>query len=714
MRRRPQPAPPVEVAAEPDRRWLWAVGGLYAAAVLLYALLGHGLPIPKLFPDEPTYTGLARSMANGDGLTIRGDGQGLRAALWVYVMTPAWLLTSSLTKAYTLAKLIAAVLSCLVVFPTWFLARRFAPPGAALAAAALSVAGSWMTLSAAAVTENLALPLTAAALMALVFLLLEPGSRWGWWALGLAVLAAWARLQMGVLIPVIFTALVIDAALQRDRWRGRVHQHRVLLGVTGAVSVIGAIAVLADSSLLGFYGSVSGSLSLSGVPTALGRQTLAFLTMAGFVPVIALVAVTIEKAAWKQADLRSLLLVTWVATAGVLLLTGLTMPRLSGVTWPIQRYVVYTLPLLMVVLVAGYSRSVMRARWVMLATVIFSALLFASPNTLDPQESQGMWALTVRAGQLLGLSGSMALVVPCFLSGALVAGVLAASERGHGAARVALAAALAVTAVAVVVQSQKSWSWERAVARSWEAAYPAPLDWVDKAGTGDVMRIVAASNPNHASITEFFNDRIKGVYVPQAPVTGTPTVGRTCDWGPSQDGTLMLGSGCKLSDRLLLNDDDARMTFYDQKVIADGGALGRVVQLPPESTPRLKAMIKPLCGSPVTDTDLKTGKVKKPVVQCSSAMLVSVWPDQAGAVVLRFRGGAANHQIQIVTPENPAGEVRDIPAGSQVTDIPLPVAAGPQQFQVNVDWPAGAQSPLNPRLEGVVLVQGAGREQLLY
>ena len=68
---------------------------------------------------------LARSLADGKGLTIRGDAQGLRAALWVYAISPAWLITSSLVKAYGLTKALGAVLSCLVVVPTWFLARRW-------------------------------------------------------------------------------------------------------------------------------------------------------------------------------------------------------------------------------------------------------------------------------------------------------------------------------------------------------------------------------------------------------------------------------------------------------------------------------------------------------------------------------------------------------------------------------------------------------------
>ena len=45
---------------------------LYVVAVIVYVLLGRGAPVPQVSPDEFTYSSLARSVAEGNGLTWNG------------------------------------------------------------------------------------------------------------------------------------------------------------------------------------------------------------------------------------------------------------------------------------------------------------------------------------------------------------------------------------------------------------------------------------------------------------------------------------------------------------------------------------------------------------------------------------------------------------------------------------------------------------------
>ena len=48
----------------------WALlVAIYVLGVAGYSLLAHQSPIPLLIPDEITYGSLARSLANGDGLS---------------------------------------------------------------------------------------------------------------------------------------------------------------------------------------------------------------------------------------------------------------------------------------------------------------------------------------------------------------------------------------------------------------------------------------------------------------------------------------------------------------------------------------------------------------------------------------------------------------------------------------------------------------------
>ena len=189
------------------RRELLAILALYLLAVLLYGLLGHQQALPIVSPDEFTYGHLARSLADGDGFAWRGEHVQLRAALYVFVIAPAWLVDNTLT-AYGLTKLIGAVLLSGVVVPVWLLARQVVRPRLAMLVAGLSVAGTWMTTAALVLTENLALPLATGSLAATVMALRRPQSRWGWVAIGLAALAAWARFQLLLLVPEIGRAHV--------------------------------------------------------------------------------------------------------------------------------------------------------------------------------------------------------------------------------------------------------------------------------------------------------------------------------------------------------------------------------------------------------------------------------------------------------------------------------------------------------------------------
>ena len=86
-------------ATAPTRRELLPVVALYLASVLVYALLGHQQALPIVSPDEFTYGHVARSLADGDGFAWRGAGVSLHSALYIFVITPAWLIDKSRADA---------------------------------------------------------------------------------------------------------------------------------------------------------------------------------------------------------------------------------------------------------------------------------------------------------------------------------------------------------------------------------------------------------------------------------------------------------------------------------------------------------------------------------------------------------------------------------------------------------------------------------------
>ena len=75
-----------------------ALAALWLIGAVVYAVLGHHNDIPSISPDEFSYGHLARSIADGEGLAWRGIGEPFRAALYMYVIAPAWLVSST-TKA---------------------------------------------------------------------------------------------------------------------------------------------------------------------------------------------------------------------------------------------------------------------------------------------------------------------------------------------------------------------------------------------------------------------------------------------------------------------------------------------------------------------------------------------------------------------------------------------------------------------------------------
>ena len=89
--------------------------------------------------DEIVYSELARGIASGEGLSIRGHPAGLGYGLvYPVLISPAYLL-DSLPAAYAAVKAINAVLISLAAVPAYFLARRVLTPGYALVAALLAL-----------------------------------------------------------------------------------------------------------------------------------------------------------------------------------------------------------------------------------------------------------------------------------------------------------------------------------------------------------------------------------------------------------------------------------------------------------------------------------------------------------------------------------------------------------------------------------------------
>lgn len=685
---------------------------LYGLAVLVYIVLGSRQPLPQVSPDEYQYSALARSFADGHGLMYNGGSIGVRAALYIYAISPAWLVTDSLTHAYAFAKGISAFMICAVAFPTWLLARRYMPPLVALVPVVLVLAGSWMTSAGQMIMENLAFPLAAASLAALVTALTRPGSRWLWIAFGFALLATWARFQLAVLVPIILLALIVDVSLQGHAWRARLRPYRWLLGLTAIMTVVGGIVVFSDPSVLGAYaGLTSGADIGRGIPLT-GRQALAFIAMSAVLPFIFAVAVSLRRRAWDHEQLRPLLIVFWVATVTLVVETGILTTAFEHVDWSIQRYVEYSLPLLYVLVVAGIWRGLIATRLVLLVTGLVGVWLLFTPAVQNIQEQRGTFGPLRRADQLFGLNPgvTMALLALIVGGGTLLAVRLV---RSHSARATMLAAVVVFTGLVFAVQDQAGWAWQIDQSRVWRDGFPADLSWIDHATDRDLARMVVFYNPYRTPQTELFNRRITRTYVPTTPVAGTAVNGFTCTWKAAPTGALTFDPKCGPSPTsFYLNDDFAKLTYYDQHVIAQKHDIGRVVTVnTPPGKVRLHAVVNPPCLAPIATQDLKTGGIHPPAAVCGASTQGTLYLDTPATLVLRFRGGPNEQHVQPQTSWGAAPPVATL-AANKVTDVTLKVPKGTQQWQVGFDW-QGAP-PAVPALTSVLLKQNGTSTELLY
>ena len=689
--------------------------GIYALAVLIYILLGRGQELPQVSPDEYQYTALARSIADGNGLTYNGGpiSGGLRAALYIYAIAPAWLVTDSLTQSYAIAKAMSAIMVCTVVFPTWLLARRYMPPLVALIPAVIMVAGSWMTSSGQLIMENLALPLATASLAALVTALVKPGSRWLWVSFAFALLAAWSRAQLAVLIPIILLALIVDIAAQgRSGWRERLRPNRWLLGLTAAVTLIVGLVILAKPSVLGSYVGLKSQTEIGRALPLVGKQSLALIAMSAVLPFILVLAISLRRRAWDESRLRALLIVFWVTAITLVIVTGTLTTAFAGVDWSIQRYVEYCLPLLYVAVIAGIWHRLLAARLVGLVGAVIALVLLLTPQIQNIQEQRGTFGLVRRLDQVLGVSPGLAMAL---LAVVLVGILVLVLARGGATRKAVLVTFVVLTGLVFAVQNQAGWDWQRGQSQAWRNGFPSDLSWIDNATDRNLARLVTYYNPFRTPQTEFFNRRINRTYVNSAqPPGGTPVNGFSCPWSIS-GGFVEFDPKCgPAPTAFFLNDDQAKITFYDQTVVAQKKDIGRVVTVsttPPEKT-RVKAVINPPCLAPIQTQIPETGEIQPARPSCLPLTAGTVFLDEPGTVILRFRGGQQDAQVQVNTSWQPnTPQVVDLPAG-KVTDIKLDVPKGEQNWRLNFGW-QGAP-PAVPELTSVVLRQNGTQTELLY
>ncbi len=706
MERRPGNSQARALEEREGRPSIVPIAVLFAASCAAYILLGRSITTPIIAPDEFTYGGLARSIADGDGRTLLGQHPNLPAALYVYVIAPAWSFTSTET-AYAVSKAIGAICASAAAIPVWLLTRRLTSDRWALAAAALTVGGTWMVVTSALLLENAAYPLATAALTCTVSAIARPRSRSGWYAVMFAVLAAAARLQLAALVPLIAVALLIDVARARSGWRARLTEHRFLLLVTGGASATGLIAVAAwRAGTLGAYGDLASAPDAHGLVNALAWQSVGFVLMLGVIPLVAVAAMHANRRAWRDDQLGPVLVVLCAATAMFVTQSAWAVARFEGLSWHIQRYEMYIAPLVAVAFVAGLARSMLTWRALCIWTAVTATALAFAPPVRNAFEEPAQFAIGRRVHEILGVSATAGPFVWTLVAGAVMAVVVRLRPQRAGAVVLGLAF------LALVVQDEQAWRFRARAAEAFSRPYPSDLQWVDHAGTAPAAILVGTSNTLTSDTTKLFNRSIRSQLLPNASVGGRLFYGRICRWAATPTGTLQITGGCAPSPhRFYLEDPLARFTLHDQTVQVEHPGLARVVTVPLAAPPRLLGLLNVLCRPrPIMRAVNGEGRVVRSPLTCPSNVITGqFWLDRPGVLELRFRGGTTAERIGVL------GRVRSIPPGVTTT-VRLPVATasafGPIGIKVPVGW-IGVP-PAVPALVGARIVSGDTSVELLY
>jgi hypothetical protein len=537
------------------RPWLLTLLGLFGVAVVYHWLQARGHVTPAVFTDELMFSELARSLAEGEGLNVRGQSFSFPALVPVVLQSPSWLVGG--TAAYGVAKSLNVVLMCLALFPAWALARLVVRPAYAFGVAGATVACGAMLYHSYLTSEAAAYPVFLLAVAVCVRALAEPSRRWDAAAVLVLGLAVLTRAQF-VALPLAFVVAVLLV--------GRpVRRHVVSLTALGVL----AAAVLARGmSGLGFYQG-AGELEYSALETLRwAGWTAALLPFAAGMLIVpgALLGLGYAVARPRKRAEAAFGVMTAVLVLALPVQAGLIS---SGeASKPLERYAFYVVPLLFAAFFLYLERGAPRRRLyasvalglgglalaVPFASLALDPFSFDSP-TLSAVEALARWA-PADAASLFAAGGLLA---------ALVAAVVPLRRWGGAVAVVSIALALAVGAAAYTGD-------RRMTQRTLDALAPAQRDWVDASGveSADVL-VLPRSSLHFGWMLESWNRKIGRTFhlgdLADDPLPYTEV-------GIEPDGTVTDGTGRPLrSEHLVVIDTASQIELEGDRLARPRGGL---------------------------------------------------------------------------------------------------------------------------------------------
>ena len=239
-----------------DRRPALAIAGLVVAAFVLYAAAAQLVSTPRVHPDEHIYAGAGASLAEGEGLTLRGGEYGL-GPVYPTILAAILAITGDREIAYHLYKAANGLLFALAAIPIFLVARRLLRPWWAVGVAGLSVAIPSSMYASVVMTESVSFIAFSLAVYAIVLALERPTVARQLAVLGAVGVAYLIRAQFAVLFAAFVLGLALRWLASREREPLRPASRK--LWPTLAAVALGLLALVVrplvtGESPLGAYG----------------------------------------------------------------------------------------------------------------------------------------------------------------------------------------------------------------------------------------------------------------------------------------------------------------------------------------------------------------------------------------------------------------------------------------------------------------------------
>jgi hypothetical protein len=229
----------------------------FVVAFALRVALDRTATLPRVFGDELVYSGIAKSLAAGSGLEVRGAPVGLGyGPLYPLVLSPIYRFAADGASAFWGIQTLNALLMASTAVPAYYLAERVVSNGWSLVVAALSVAVPAMAYTPLVMTEALFYPGFVAVCLLLVLTLERPTPVRQALLVALIALLATVRVQALVFVPALITAALVDSLRAGTGLRQTFRR----FGTSLALIAIGAVVAIAA-----YGGDVRGPLGAYGV-----------------------------------------------------------------------------------------------------------------------------------------------------------------------------------------------------------------------------------------------------------------------------------------------------------------------------------------------------------------------------------------------------------------------------------------------------------------